>query len=282
MYYIIPQEQEKKDTNKKGSILLLTLIITMIILTSSVVLGTLIIGSLRRSQGEAAAISAYYAAESVMEKTLYDLRKVKKTLGGVVSNDCVSLPGGGFPGMATTTCSIKSDLMKSIFFLGNNKIKENQTVHIRLVDPGGDTVEAGVKKININCLGSGPWLEVTETPISGSSWNPDPSNIKKYLFPCPQSGNGYEINLDEDESFDIAIKALYLDVNSVTVKAYDENGNPANMGESFTIRSIVDYSNFSRQEIKVEMKGISTVSSLFDYVLYSEQAITKDILPGTT
>src|SRR3989338_548627 len=183
-------EQVEQQQDKKGSVLLLTLIITMIILTSSVVLGTLIIGSLRRSQSDTAAVTAYYAVESLTEKTLYDLRKRKK-VPSEIDQDCIGLPGG-YPGIASSSCKTQVQYITTLSFniFNNNQIKKNQTAHVRLINTSSIDPNAGAESAKIICTSSsGTWMEITSSVISyydtQNRWYPDAGATKKYLYSCP-------------------------------------------------------------------------------------------------
>ena len=162
-------------------------------------------------------------------------------------------------------------------------IKKNQTLEYELIDSDGITAEADVDNIKIYCRYDNAWMDVTLIPISyvasGNQWKPKPEDTKKYLFPCYDFlGSSYPITgLNPTYSYRVVLRALYADTSSVDLVAFNGT-NEVGVGGKFTVRAWADYSAFSRQE----MKGISTISSLFDNVLYSEQAIVKDILPGTT
>lgn len=266
---------------KKGSVLVLSLIITMIVLASAVVLGTIIISAMKRAQLQTASFSAYYAAESRMERALYLLRKEKKKPSEVLNvlkkkPDCSDFQFGTSANV--NNCSIQVTYKTQAYF---PRIKKNSSAFVQLVDPQGN-LNAGVERVEVFC--SGGWLEVTATVIAQKkgSWMPDPGSSppKKWVFSCPELSS-YSIKIEAEKSYLIELKALYDDAVKVRVQPFDSDngGVPKSVGDHFTIVTGADFSFFSRQEIVVEVPGISSASSFFDYVIYSEQDIEKDIQP---
>jgi len=261
---------------KKGSVLVLSVVITMVVLATAIVLGTVIISSLKRAQLQSSSYYSYYAAESMMEKALYLLRKEKRTPAEIEAevNDC-----GDFPGLASAVdnCATDVEYDTSVVF---STIPQNTSVQMKLIDFEGGGTNAGVQRLVISCVDAS-WLEVTETVIADASgWgvDVDVDEPEKTLFSCAASGNP-SITLDMNKSYDITIKALYDDANSVSVYAFDSavGGNLVPLGNYFTVTTGANHSIFSRQTISVRVPGVSTISNLFDYVVYSERVIVKDI-----
>lgn len=280
----------RQHHEKKGSAILLTLVITMIILTSVIVLGTLVISSIRRSQLQSSAFSAYYAAESIIERALYDLRKEKKQVsgGGSIEADLDSstcMDAYNIDDISSDfSCAGGIEYETQAYF---SSIKKNQSVQVSIVDPEGVDIGAGVNEVRVDCKdansgGNTLWIEVTAFAIaSGIDWLPDASKTEKVLGACPSAGNTITVTgFDTASSYVIKVSALYDDAKDIYVKAYGSGGAQQDIGGYFDITATVNYSAFTSQEIRVQIPSVSTVSSLFDYVVYSEATITKDVAPS--
>lgn len=274
------------ERKKRGSAILLTLVITMIVLTTAIVLGTIIVSSIRRTQLQATSHAAYYAAESMTERALYKLRK-EKTLPKDLTFTCDAATLPGIDASLACTGARTHNKLGGVL-----RLKKNQSVQVKLVDPQAATIKAGIKKVEVTCTdgnpgGTIPWIEITAHKIGTTSWGPPATNpsTKRLFQSCPSlfSVNKLTMDgLDPEVSYVIQITALYDDLAGVKLVAKNEQNQDAELGENFTLTARADYSIFAGQEITVDVSEISTLSGLFDYVLFSEKTITKDVVPGST
>ena len=289
-------EQQKE---KKGSVLLLTLVITMIVVTTAVVLSTLIVSSIKRSQIEATSFSAYYSAESMIERSLYDLRRERKIPYELTQSpsvlrdaptDCSTLfPGGD----ASSKCSGSVSYKTSKTFLN---IKKNQKVRVRVIDTsqsGLQATAAGADILNITCRGvvAGLWVEITSYSLYnsigskfGSDTGPDKNldTAKQINSSCTSgfvSPIIFPFDLEGSESYIIEIKALKEDASSISLSLVDAApGNPSpGFGDFFDVSATASNSIFSGQTIRVEVPGLAMASGAGDYVIFSESAIAKTV-----
>lgn len=284
-------EQTIFQQEKRGSAILLTLVITMIVLTTAIVLSSIILSSLRRSQLQGNAYVAYYGAESMIEKILYDLRRanvepndIKTNLESTNCENAYKLSQIS----SSLDCGGDLDYEQSALF---PTIEHDKSMQVKLIDSLGGT-GADVDYVEVRCKDrdgvTDGWAEVTLYEIYGASWVPMVNeNLRKYGV-CPSSlfstASIPFSSLDQTKSYLVNVKALYDDITIVTVlaKKGGSNGTIKPLGEYFNLTAHVDYSNITRQEIQVQVYGFSTVSSLFDYVLYSETTLTKTVEPAGT
>ncbi len=280
---------------KKGSVLLLTLVITMIVVTTAVVLSTLIISSIKRSQIEATSFSAYYSAESMIERSLYDIRRERKipyeltqspsVLRGAPTDCSTLFPGGD----ASSKCS-GSVSYKTCVSLAN--IKKNQKVRVRVIDTSQSDKQdtaAGADKLNIKCSGvtSSLWLETTSYSLfKGSAFGPatgpdtNLDTAKQIISSCPSFfSSPIGFNLDPSQSYIIEIKALNDDASYIILTLNDAStGDPTpGFGDFFEVSATASNSIFSGQTIRVEVPGTGMASGAGDYVIFSESAIAKTV-----
>src|SRR3989344_2457569 len=283
---------------KKGSVLLLTLVITMIVVTTAVVLSTLIISSIKRSQIEATSFSAYYSAESMIERSLYDLRRERKIPYELTQSpsvlratpaDCQTLfPPFPASGDGSTKCSGSVSYETSKTFLN---IKKNQKVRVRVIDKAssGENQGAGASKLNIRCksIAGGLWVEITSYSLyKGTAFGTDTGldknldTIKQINSSCTTDFFAYTefpFVLQPSESYIIEIKALNQDASSIFLSLVDDaTGDPTpGFGDFFNVSATANNSIFSGQTIRVEVPGTGMASGAGDYVIFSESAIEK-------
>lgn len=270
----------KNFYNKKGSVLVFSLIITMLILMSVIILNTFIVGSIKRSRLAALSLKAYYAAESIVEKTLYDLRKERKRPADISYSNTNCGSGAGFTGIENNLgCSVEAEYDTEAII---KNLKKNKSSSFKIFDSSGnENIGAGVDTLQITCLGNNSlWLEVTRNVMySSSGLGPDAnfSKVKKNVYSCADKDVYVllpDIALDSANSYLIFVKALYNDAPEIRVKAR-AGGKEKKLGDYFVINARANYDQLLSQNIRVQLPGIVTASSLFDYVIYSESTITK-------
>ncbi len=285
--------EQKKE--KKGSVLLLTLVITMIVVTTAVVLSTLIVSSIKRSQIEATSFYAYYSAESMIERSLYDLRRERKipyeltqspsVLRGAPTDCSTLFPGGD----ASSKCSGSVSYKTSNTFLN---IKKNQKVRVRVIDKAssGENVAAGAGELKIRCksIAGGLWVEITSYSLyKGTAFGTD-TGLDKNLDTIKQINSScttglayteFSFDLQPTESYIIEVKALNQDASSIYLSLVDDaTGDPTpGFGDFFDVSATANNSIFSGQTIRVEVPGTAMASGAGDYVIFSESAIAKTV-----
>jgi hypothetical protein len=272
------------DQKKKGSVLLLTLIVTMLVLTSVVVLGTLIISSLKRSQFQATSFLAYYAAESVVEKSLYDYRRDTKTPNEIktaITSYCTSGLGSNFPGLSADIKLYCNAVVEQKSQLSLGTIKRDKSSQVQVVNPDGVSKASGIASLSIQCTGSTTFMQVTRTlmleSLGGNQWGISPSETKKSFFSCPYPSTPFNVTLDQNSSYLVNLRPFYGDAANVVVTAYDINNSQKAINDYFTINIAADYPTYSRQSLRVEVPGRLSVLPFLDFVLYSESSISKDV-----
>lgn len=259
--------------NQEGSILVISVLIMSIMGVIVFSLSTYVIRQIDFSHNLDNAMLAYYAAESSMEEALYDVRKsdsVKLSEDGVFSNKV---------NWRRVIVPVKDDLTFPI-------IEKNKFVQLDLFDTDDLSCSSGVET-SIYCdwesmlltwEGDGG-LQVTITSWardSEISFDPDSLNEVKYI----SASSSWLINeLDSSMNHRVKIKAVTDDVSDVKVTLFKEDnafGGVVPVPNFLTIKG-EGISGKNHQVLTVTVPRKAPLSSLYDYVLFSEEDIVKEL-----
>ena len=250
---------------KSGSTLLYALLVLAALSAASLALSGSVISSLKQAQAIDMAIRAYYAANAGAEEALYNFRKLDNTVASL--NGSATLPN-------------KSSWVRTA--QGNEEtittsLKANQSFQLDLYDPENSltAMASTMRSIKLNWTGPGnEWIEVSYSP-----WNTDGTVydvVAKRLF--GSSAQPAIINLiGPAYLYKVRIKALYADVSDLTIRAYGsfaalppEVPIPGRLKIKVTGKASETY-----QAIEVTMPQKNPASSLYDYVIFSEDPLIK-------
>lgn len=249
----------KFNKDQSGNILLLALLIMSGIVGAGVTLATIVISQIRQGSNIESSLVAYYAAESGVEKNLYDIRKTDTPWKNMEDLS-------GELGKASWTSKIESR-EKQIF----RDLKQNDTLQVDLFDPDQISGGAGVGVLRVDWEDG---CEHSSIEMSITAWTPGAGwadNTVKFLY---SSGSETNNSFDTDMAYRVRIKALYCDINNLAVRAYDTDNKIVPIPARVIINSVGSFSGV-KQAIQATMPRISPMSGLYDYVLFSEESIVK-------
>ena len=301
--------------NKKGSVAVMAIILTAGMLIAAVEFSVYTINSLRQARNVDRSLIAYYAAESGAESALHQLRKrplVTDSSGKVILSPQTGVVSAGtdqdnatwdlrFPQFSDT-----SDTMRT------TRLAKNQSLAIPLYAKDGlQPLDIHSMKVTweseSNCDGgSGPaWVQskvatwtsdggAVGTPGTLLQWSDNADkvrNVRQYLK--TPSGAVKEVTFNDvssnpatseifpeklkEQPMIVQVTPLYCDLYGVNISFYGATGNIAPMSNIYTIAPQGDYQGV-RQQLHLTLPGqVGTgLSSLFDYVLFSESTVEKN------
>ena len=295
----------KLHNNQQGSILLYSLIIISLITAISITVSIIVVNQIKLTSGAANGTQAYYAAESGIEKGLFAIRvmrddpdfyldkaseQAKSAIPIIQSYD-----GNNFVNKASFDISQASAITPKIV---DQEIKENEYVQIDYYDVD-DPLSASTSEvayITVQNSGNNPasWAEVSWTAWDSIGALLNSTSAKRVIGPSDLSRvNGWTIPaLDvfpgDPVGYRVRIKALKAiptptdtepgDLSSVTVTPYDINGDEVfDLPSQVEIKSIGERGGF-KQSLVALVPWKLPLFGLYDYVLFSESDIYKDII----
>ncbi|MDP2684074.1 MAG: hypothetical protein Q8P20_03370 [bacterium] len=299
--------------NQSGSVLLYSLLVISLITAIAIIISIIVVNEIKLTSAASNGIQSYYAAESGIESGLYAMKIIRNdqsiTLDQAVI-DIGNLNGTNFENNASyDNLQTKSITSK----VENVEVKENDYIQIEYYDvnnPLNPSYE--VVGITVRNSGNNPatWAEVSWTAWDNQGILGTSIDAKKFIGPSDLARtNGWPINeLDVFEAdplplgtgFDgnpvgyrVRVKALKAiptaigngDLSSLTVIPYDgvpppldpSSNEVTNLPSQLVIKSIGERNNF-KQSLTATVPWNLPLFGLYDYVLFSESDILKDII----
>ena len=262
-----------KFFNQNGSIMVISVLLMSIMSVIAFGLSTVIIKQVDFSRNLDNAVLAYYGAESSMEQTLYDARK--RNL--VILEDDGELQNG------VTWNRVINPVQEELTF---PSILENRFVQVDLFDPDDPSCNSAAST-GITCnweSGIISWEGTGSIELTITSW--DTSEVinfgteeieeQEYLA----ASSPWVINdLDAYRNYRFKIKSIFGDIENVSLSLYEQDngsGKIVPVPNYLTIRGEGKYRN-NKQALSVRVPRKAPLSSLYDYVLFSEEDIVKEL-----
>ncbi len=252
--------------DKRGNTLVLSLIMLTVMLAVTVGLSSAFVTELRLSKNLDEAVFSYYGAESGIEYGMYDARKTDLSLNTSDS------------GIFDNNVEWTRDTTDYIEFLSLDEILEDRSIQLDFYNHDNPATASGVASLVFDWDGAGSWalIKVTSwTPAASIDWSTK-SDVE-YLRAV--SASTYTINLTSTKAYSVKMKALYNNMSNVTVTAYDGadgTGNTVDIPNFLDITGTGEYGN-SKQAINVRIPRGIPLSSLYNYVIFSEESLVKEL-----
>lgn len=248
----------------KGTVLLLSLLIMSSVVISSAGLGSLILSSLQQSRTIDNSMIAYYAAESAIEDALYTSRRLETVPGDVTGQAITN--GAKWTRTVTT--------LEPVIY---TSIPENSLMEVALFDPDNETNALNIRTVKIDwsstCTGACPVLSATLVswqPQNPIIWNP---NAIEYKFTSPPA----VLSVDTVANlYKLRLRAEKNSLQDVRIQAFEDDGLtvPANLPGRIRISASGDYVG-TKQKITVSIPRRAPLSSVYDFVVFSECSLVK-------
>ncbi len=262
--------------NQKGSTILMILLIIGTVTPISLFISRIILNSLLTSRNIDSSSVAYYASESGIEKNLYAIRKDDY---GVEYLKTDSFYNSGSLGNNSTWYLDLDECTGSKSEINISEIKKDNSYQVDLYNPDDSLTSQNIRSIRIIWEGdSASKLEVTWSSWKNGNFT---ANTNKRFFGNAESPVIVNLSTIENNAANIyrlRLKALYNNINNITLKAYsldDGLGEQTNIPSIITLKSIGEFSN-NKQAVQVEMPRRSPVSGIWDFVIFSQEDIVKE------
>ena len=276
---------DNKQKNQ-GSIILIAVMIMATLLTAALGTGTLVINIVNQSASIDYSISAYYAAESGVEKGLYRLRQndyipLVKTYDIVPDvNDLLTLDDSAKLEAHYDLTAINGK--DEIIF----DLVENQEYSVDLYDPLLSTASS-VVPTQLMLNGKRHLSNVVTVVITILSFSQGnihiPDTIVEEIQPSAV-GNDMDqivINIGAAHTHKIKIKIFGGSLTNLKLTAEDSLGVNTSIPGIYVLNSVGSYphegSRRATQVLTVDMPILESAYGLYNYVIFSEGAIDKNV-----
>ena len=270
---------------KNGTALLMSLLLMTGIITVSLATGILIMNEIQQSTQLDRAMVAFYAAESAVERGLYQSRQQSFDPDVLSAIEVLMDNNASYKIIAEDSENV---VIKSL--------AQDETLQLDLYNSGSlSALSPAVKALGFNWLEQqNAWLEVRWISwTTAGSLNPGAaSNWQNKGRKISQGDVPYIMNLENADNYlySVRLTARYASITNLEVKAYDTI-NPVTNCDPLTscqigipgrvfIKGLGEYPNgksdAAKQAILVTMPEVEPLSGFYDYVLFSEEAIMKE------
>lgn len=250
----------------RGNVLLLALFVMSSILLGGMAVGTLVLREIRAARSADAAQVAYYAAESGNERALYEIRKL-----GISPRELAAeadLANGA---------SYKREIVQEPAPIYTT-IPRDGVYELVLYDPAAIPPSGGVAQLIIDwnaICGASSVIEISSVTFEpGVGWTP---SITKFRY-ANDGPVTYALTNPGSNAARVRLKAERCDAENVRIDAVDGAGAPVAFPDRVAIVSTGEYRG-TRQASQVIAPTVTTLSGLFDFVLFSECEIVKGGAP---
>lgn len=296
--------------NQSGSVLLYSLLIISLITAISIIISIIVVNEIKLTSGASNGVQAYYAAESGIERGLYGVKIFRNNQQDTlqeVRNAILDYSDSDFENNASYE-NVQTDILTAK--VENILVEENDYIQIDYYDVN-KPLNPSIKVVGITVKNSeddpATWAEVSWTAWDNNGILGTSTEAKKIIGPSDLArDDGWPINNldvfddDNETGFDgdnvvgyrVRIKALKAiptevgdgNLSSLTVIPYDGTPPPLGVGKEVTdlptqlvIKSVGERNNF-KQSLTATVPWNLPLFGLYDYVLFSEGEILKDII----
>jgi len=254
--------------DNQGTVLLLALLMMASIVVAGIGMGHIIINQLRQAILVDNSVTAYYAADAAIESSLYKIRGL--------GMDLPSLPTTGTLDNGAEWTLDWSYSRPDI----NTSILENRTYQVDIFDPDDLSWNPGIEALKFSWDGPG------QLEIAYISWTPAPS------IAWPQQD--YEVvtppisfippaiiynAVSGTKAYRIRLRAVNGDITNLNITGWSDDaatpGNQVELPSHITLEAIGKIGR-ARQALGASIPRFAQLSGIWDFVLFSEQPITKE------
>lgn len=232
------------------------------ILLGGMAVGSLVLREIRAARNADASQVAYYAAESGNERALYEIRKLGISPRALAAE--ADFENGA---------SYRRDIVQEaapIF----TAIAQDGVYELVLYDPAAVPPSGGVAELVIDWeadCGTASVLEITSLTFEpGVGWTP---SITKFRYPN-DGPVSYFLSDPAQNAARVRLRAERCDATNVRIDALDAGGAPVPFPDRVAIVSTGEYHG-TRQASQVIAPTVTSLSGIFDFVLFSECEIAK-------
>lgn len=280
-------------TQQRGIALLYSLLVISLFTAIAITISVIVINELKLTASSTDATVAYYAAESGIERGLHTVKLARadstKTLQDAI--DEVTALSADLDG--SNADYTDEDSEKETARFENVEVMEYEYIQADYYDVSSPLIPGAIVT-TLDILNGDSVTNPDPTSyaeVSWTAWDEDgllesSKSARKVIGPTDLE-NGWTIALAAPYSgsfvpvgYRIRVKALLGDLTDVTLTPRDINGDllgDDDLPSQLKIKSIGTYRNF-RQSLTATIPWKVPLYGLYDYVLFSESNILKDII----
>ena len=261
--------------NEEGSIIVITVIILMIISAIAFSLVFVILNSLKSLTVIMDASKAYYAAETGLERSLYEINDQRMSKGDL---EDVALNIGDYEEDFDNNSEYEINSISISEESITLSLDEMQTVEIGLFHPDDPLASIIINGGSLNI----DWTEADDCPVGTSRvevstgfwqenlWEDEPADDNKFISNCCT----HDSPLTAGFIYRIRARSLTCDLEEVTIAATDD-GVPVDIYGQIALTS-VGTAGKSNQALQAQTVWQAPLFSIYDFALFSECDIRKD------
>ncbi|MFA6474907.1 MAG: hypothetical protein WCV88_01750 [Patescibacteria group bacterium] len=265
---------------RSGSTIIFVLMVMLIAMVITTTVVTVILNNVRTTTAYNEHARATFAMESGLERGLYYLQYARnaKTIDATTGLATIA--------DFTSTLSNASSYTLTTSFVSDHSydLAQNEVVQWDVSD--GSQPIANMANLAIT------WVEssscdagLSHAEVSYSSWTEDTwidiskptMPITHYEVPCTGTApvcDGYTLEVDSNYLYKVRVKAMTCPITAVLVTPLDSGGLPLTLKNYVQIDSTGTYAK-SQSQGSVTAPWNTTLNPYLDFVLFSEQTVTK-------
>ncbi|MFA6553004.1 MAG: pilus assembly PilX N-terminal domain-containing protein [Patescibacteria group bacterium] len=279
--------------NNRGEALIYSLLVIGLITAIALTVSMVIINELRLTSSSSDGVLAYYAAESGIERGLYGL-KVNRDAGVRTLRETVDLIVAYAENFSSNNANYENkQTFSETSLIHDRAVAENEFVQADFfdvdnpLDPQTSPPSENrlINQVFVQNIGGD---ENTWAEVSWIGWNSDglleTSVTAKKILGHTDLTNGWTINLSQAYSdpssivgYRLRIRALFGPLPSLSVTPLYEGAEITNLPSQVIVKSVGKRNSF-KQALTATVPWRLPLAGLYDYVLFSEGELTKDII----
>lgn len=251
---------------ERGTILLLALIVLSSVVLASMGLGTLMVSSIQQSRTVDESIVAYYAAETAVEGSLYEIRRLDRL---PVSTTAPQVMDSG----AAWQRVIKTG--SQIVYAG--LIPKDSTYELALYDME-TSASSNAAEVQVDWDGSGILAASITGWTPNHDWAPEDEASVAFRVQRISPSDGHSKALlsvvNPDALNRLRLRADGAALENVTISARDQNGAAVDLPGRIQITARGSYGR-TEQRLQVSVPRRAPLAGLYDFVVFSECSLIK-------
>ncbi|MFA6028050.1 MAG: pilus assembly PilX N-terminal domain-containing protein [Patescibacteria group bacterium] len=269
--------KDKRKKNQKGSIILYATVLMMGASAIALTLSFVVLISVRMSDNFSNMINAYSAAETGLEKSLYEIKANKQDKSAGMEDTLTEVDVfSGTLTNAESSYSVDADNDKVDTLTFDLKKGQSKQIDLFNEEDGSSIMPTGPGTIFMSWTTSGCSVQAAEFGVkSFTKGTAAPSIIspEDFIVTLP-SGSPYDYALLEDMSHIVRLKSLGCDLNDVEMHLSAEGYINYPLPNYITIES-EGVSGKTSIKLRADTIWKPPLSGIGDYVLFSEQSLNK-------
>jgi hypothetical protein len=251
----------------RGNILPLALVITATILLAGVTLGTIVLQSLKRSVDTDNSIDAYYAADAGIERQLFVVRKQNATVASL--NAMTNSFSNGSTWVAESGSHYVTTNVKTF-----PQLTQGDVQFVDLYDPDNLGAAANVGQVRWTWSDSSALCQVE---LGYAEWTAGAVVIPDVFEIVTASNHAGSQTLTPTKAYRLRFRPKNCPITNLQIRVYQNAGDPSpiTFPGDITIAAEGTYRS-SKQAIAVTMPRLDVLSSVFNYVIFSENPLIKN------